>query len=290
MSTPRTAPYGTATDDSGSLTDGTIGNNAWLQGLLDLVDTRWSRTTTTSTGTQTVINPSDADVLLCNNASDLTIRSITAPSATATTGVVPLRRLIVASIGAGNVFLNHQDTTGTTAANRLINFATSGSTPLAAGVGVAMYLYDTNASRWRLVSHEQGAWITPAFSAGDFTGNGSLTVTVASGDVGQMKYRLSGRSLRVAFRLVTVSTGGTASDQIRIGNGQWGGYTIASTDSRSVVKVKDATNADAFGQAVAGTLVDSTRIVLLKDAAGGNWSNAATDTTNAIGEVEFEVT
>src|ERR1051326_9163470 len=175
MAITRTAPYGTVTDDSGAGTDGTIANNAWLQGLLDLLDGRWSRTTTTSTGTQTVINPSEADLLICNNASDLTIRSITAPASPAK----PAKRLTIISTGAGNVFLNHQDTTSTTAANRLINgySVAAGGTPLKAGVGTATYVYDDNASRWRLVAHDQGGPISFTFAWNGTTGNGTAGTT-----------------------------------------------------------------------------------------------------------------
>jgi hypothetical protein len=193
MSITRTAPFGTVLDDTGGGTDGTVINNVWVQGLLDLLDARWSRATTTLTGTQTVINPSEADLLICNNATDLTIRSITAPSSPAK----PAKKLVIVSTGAGNVFLSNQDTTGTTAANRMINMITSGLTPLAAGTGIAIMVYDDNASRWRLVAHYQGAPIGCTLSDGS---TGALALTQAA------RYLAAGRQIFVEFDLTYPAT------------------------------------------------------------------------------------
>lgn len=214
MSITRTPPYGVLTDDSGDDASGTIFNDAWLQGLLNLLDARWSRSTVTSTGTQTTVNPSEADLLILNNATDLTIRSITAPSP-----AKPGKRLVIISTGAGHVFLNHQDTSGTTAANRLINYATSGATPLAAGVGCAVYVYDdtanANTGRWRLILHEQGDYITPTYASGDFTASAG-TWTVDSGDRTTHAYYLSGRRLHYVFEALTTTTSAGMGSELRV--------------------------------------------------------------------------
>jgi hypothetical protein len=202
MSIDRSAPYGTLSDDSGSGLDGTVFNNAWWQGVLDRFDARWSRATVASVGTQTVINPTEADLLLCNNATDLTIRSITAPSSPAKPGKV----LAIRSIGAGHVFLNHEDTSGTTAAYRMHNFTTSGATPLALSAGMAVYQYDDNASRWVLRGHEQGspiAW-TPADASG-----ASLALTV-TGAV----YYLRGRSVTVSLDVTYPATANASAAKL----------------------------------------------------------------------------
>ena len=57
--------------------------------------------------------------------------------------------------------------------------------------------------------HEQGAWITPTFSAGDYDGGGgAMTWTVESGDVTTCKYYLKGRTLAWALQLTGTTVGG----------------------------------------------------------------------------------
>ncbi len=157
--------------------------------------------TSTSTGTQNDFAVTDARhlILRLNNASLLTITGFTAGA----NGDI----IDVVSVGAGNVEFSPQ--TGSTAANQLINFATVGNTPLKAGFGTARYIYDGTTARWRLVKHEQGGWITPTFSAGDYTGTDGGSWTVDAGDVQECKYWLQGRILTVSLRVVTTSVGGT---------------------------------------------------------------------------------
>lgn len=166
--------------------------------------------TTTSTGTindfATSSLTSNLVVLRCNNAADLTLTGFTAAT---TAG----QQLLVVSVGAGNVFLPHQNT-GSAAANRSINFATSGSTPLAAGIGVAKYVYDTTTSRWRLTVHEQGAWITRTFAAGNYTGSAGAW-TVASGNITVDAYYLHGKTMTIAESL-SGSTSTTPGTQYRV--------------------------------------------------------------------------
>jgi hypothetical protein len=217
-----------------------------------------------------------AAVIRMNNSSDATIRGLKAG--------IDGQKVTLVSIGAGHVKLSHQDTGDGTAANRLINFATSAPTPLAAGSGSAVFVYDASSSRWRLIDHEQGAWITPAFSAGDFTGSGSMTWTVSSGDVVTMTYRLSGRTLTVVFSLDTTTVGGTASFGLLIGNGQWGGFTT----------VRKCLNMTSF---YAGS-VDGVGFAYVHDASSdhielltldeSNWP-LETDGNYQYGQVTFEV-
>jgi hypothetical protein len=166
---------------------------------------KWTEATTTSTGNQDDVDFSNADLLRCDNASLLTLRGLKAGAEG--------QRLTIVSVGAGQVDLSHQDVADATAANRLINIAASSVTSLAAGAGSATYVYDSVTARWRLVAHEQGNWIAPAFSAGDFTANGAMTWTVENGDV-RVYYWLRGRSLQVSIRLSSTSVGGTLDTKL----------------------------------------------------------------------------
>jgi len=61
-----------------------------------------------------------------------------------------------------------------------------------------------------------GVWITPDFSAGDYTGSGSMTVTVASGDVAAYDYSISGKTMFISVELNTITIGGTLSNTVNI--------------------------------------------------------------------------
>ncbi len=161
-------------------------------------------TAPTTTGTETALAiPTGTGnlVLYLNNATLLTVQGIAA-------GIAD-QLLFVYSKGAGQVDFAHLHASGT-ALGKLKLFATVGLTSLAAGSGVAVFQYDAVVTQWRLVAHEQGAWITGAFSAGDFTGSGAMTWTVDAGDVLTFKYRLLGRTLTMMFNINTSTVGGTA--------------------------------------------------------------------------------
>lgn len=238
-----------------------------------------STATITTTGTQTALTipPGRGDlVIFANNASLLTLQGIAAGE----NG----QKLTIAAIGAGQVDLAHQNGNAAAAA-RLINFATSGNTPLAAGSGLAILVYDAIAARWRLVHHEQGAWITPAFSASNFAGNGSLTWTVDATDVVTNAYRLAGRMLTVTLDLSPTSTGGTANTQLIVGNGAWGGFTAAK------LMVTAGRYSDAGATTDIGSMhvsASGTQIIFQKRDTG-TWSNAASNNGTNEGIITFEV-
>lgn len=179
--------------------------------------------TTTSTGTvndfATASITSNLVVVRCNNAADLTLTGFTAAT---TAG----QQLLILSVGAGNVFLPHQNT-GSAAANRAINFATSGNTPLAAGVGLAKYVYDTTTSRWRLTVHEQGTWITRTFAAGNYTASaGTWTVASATRDA----YLLKGRSLTFSVTVTGTTSGAPVTVKVALPTAGTSAFTAAASD------------------------------------------------------------
>lgn len=232
--------------------------------------------TTTATGTQNDLSlascaTSAPCVLRANNATDLTINGFSA----LTTG----QRLTVVSVGAGNVYLAHQNSSST-ATGRLINLATSSSTPLAAGSGIADYVYDGTTQRFRLVSHEQGAWITPTFAGGDYTaatGNWS----VDSGDVTECRYWLRGRALLIDLAVSTTDVSATPATLRRaVPNG----YTIVS-GADTLVRVSDAGASSVVGLARPAV----TTIQFFSTVAGAAWSLTSSDNTTVNGYMTFEV-
>jgi len=225
--------------------------------------------TTTSTGTQNDFAlTTGATLLRCNNASLLTITGMSAG--------VDGQRVTIESVGAGQVNFTHQDT-GSSAANRQINFATSAATPLAPGSGNAVYQYDGTTQRWRLVTHNQGAWISQAYSGSDFTAAGSMTWTVDSGDLSVFKYWLKDTTLLVSVNIGVSTLGGTASAQVNIKVP--GGFSFATGSSgRAFATYNESASGTApgfgycaFNPAVSATLlrlfkIDSANFVLGTDS------------------------
>lgn len=234
---------------------------------------RWAEATTTSTGNQDNFNFSNADLLRCNNNSLLTLRGLSA-------GVAG-QRLTIVSVGGGQVDLSNENT-NSTAANRIAN-GLNGTVSLSAGVGRVDLQYDGTTQRWRVISHDQGAMITPVFSAGDYTGNGSMTWTVDSGDVQTCSYILRGRILTMHVAILTSTVGGTLNTSLR--RAIPGGY-VANEVINVPCRVLDA-GTWLTGVAAVGT--GGTVLAFLRDLTGAtNWS-AATNNTLVVAAISFKV-
>lgn len=233
----------------------------------------WTSTTITSTGTvNDLAGVTSNTFLLCNNATGLILTGFAAG--------YDGQRLLIVSMGAGAVALSHQNT-GSGAANRLINFATSNDTNLAAGKGTAEYVYDGTATRWRLVMHQQGSFIDQTFVAGDFTASAG-TWTVASGDVVTFAYTLQGRLLTVVFFVNTTTTSaGMGTDlQIKVP----GGYVVNKTAEIPIHTGDNNASAIGFGVVAAA----GTQIILRKIDTSA-WTSGVTDATYVRGTFPFEV-
>lgn len=232
--------------------------------------------TTTSTGTQNdfVLSCSTTAVicvLRVNNASDVTFTGFSALSSGS--------RLIVVAVGAGNVYLSPQSG-GSTPAYRLINVATSSTTPLAANAGRAEYVYDSTTARWRLVSHEQGAWITPTYAGTDYTASAG-TWTVGSGDVSVYRYYLTGRILNVQLELANTDVSTTpATLRLLVPNT----FTLNSISIYNLIRVSNGGAAVAVG--IAQPV--SNQIYFASTVGGAAWSASAAS-TYVQGFMSFEV-
>jgi len=208
--------------------------------------------TTTSTGTQNDFDLNGHNVLLrCNNASLLTLTGFTVNGAT------PLHGSQVTIVGI-NAQVNFSHQAGSTAANQLFNFITSGPTPIL--LGSVKYIYDGTTSRWRLVDHEQGKWISIAFAAGDFTASGSMTWTVASGDQVTRKFYIKGRCVTYNALINTSTVGGVVSTELRVA---FPGYTMVDT-MRCPCSISD-NGVQAIG--VADSVASASHIRVLKVAS-----------------------
>jgi hypothetical protein len=61
-----------------------------------------------------------------------------------------------------------------------------------------------------------GAWTTPAFNAANYTGSGSMTWTLTSGDVALNKYVVIGKTVHWHLVLTTTTVGGTPATGLRV--------------------------------------------------------------------------
>lgn len=169
------------------------------------------------------------------------------------------------------------------AGNQFANLVTSAPTPVAPGGWID---YQNDGTNWKLVGHEQGAWIAPAYAAGDFTAQGSMTWTVDAGDVNEYRYKLSGRTLAVAFTLRLTSVGGTLNKALYIKVP--GGFSIAQLATAGMMYNDNAGSTYLFAASYADPAL-ATQIQLYVSGFGTtNWS-ASTNLTHVYGNIPIEV-
>lgn len=127
-------------------------------------------------------------------------------------------------------------------------------------------------------------WTTPTFDAANFTGGGSQTWTVASGDITTFAYTIFGKTMTVSFFIATTTVGGTpnAALQIKI-------PASKTSTKRIFANIKTYNNA-VEQTGVAEVLAGNTQIFLYTNTyfSGTNWS-ASTDNTWVVGSITFQI-
>ena len=275
------------TDDDGTGTSGTGLDNAWKTQLYDQIDAADTAAIAAAATAAAALYPA-----LPGSTAPTTTGNITAEPIPTGTGVLStfhnnatlktIQGMVAGthgqlwfhySKGAGQVDFAHLHASGT-ALGKCRNFATSAPTSMAAGVGVTLYQYDDGVlsgvtAHWRLVSHEQGAWITPTFAAGDYTA-ATGTWTVGAGDVSTDRYWLRGRTVTHNLRVLTTDVSATPATLIRAIPG---GFTALGT-STQLARVSNA------GAAIAVGLVVPTGATLTYYATvgAGAWAIATANT------------
>lgn len=236
--------------------------------------------TITTTGVSTSIQLlSRVTDLVCNNASLLTLQSILP--------LVGTGDILYISSKNAQVDIPHLSGSGT-AGYKFSNFATVGITSLAAGSGTTIYIYEgpVGSGFWRLITHQQGAWITPAYSSGDYAAQSAMTWGVGSGDVVDFRFKLEGKKLIIKWTLVATTVGGTPASYLTftVPNG----YTGIG-EAHNVHTYKDNASAYGIGQVYFKASVSATLIRLYLAGFGSATWAAATNATETYGQVEIEV-
>ena len=124
------------------------------------------------------------------------------------------------------------------------------------------------------------AWTTPSFSAANFTASGSMTWTVAVGDVALNKYIIVGKTMHWHLVLVTTTGGGTPSTGLRVALP--GGVTLVG-GSRGVAWHLD-NGTEGFG----GYVMNASYVEFFKPSSGTNWT-ASTNNTAIYASLTFEI-
>lgn len=126
------------------------------------------------------------------------------------------------------------------------------------------------------------AWTTPAFSAGDFTADGSMTWTVAAGDIITYAYLESGRKMLFSFMLDTTTLGGTPNSAlyIKIPN--------SKTSTKRILGTCSVYPAGSWQYGHCEVLAGGTKVGVYRDLAGTNWTVSGSDNVYIRGIIEFE--
>jgi hypothetical protein len=236
----------------------------------------WSYVSSTVTGTQNnyALGFTGDGIINWSGASDATFTGFAA----GTTG----QHVTVKNTGSKVAYFTH-NSGSSSAGNKLFNLVTSGITPVAPG-GFITYFYDE--TQWQIVDHEQGAWITIPFVAGDWICSGSMTITMDAGDVLTDAYLIQGKTFHYSFFYNGFTLGGTAHQQVRrlVPNNYT--FTVSGTGSGGPLRVYDnGTYRIGFGFVYTST--DTTHMIFtIYDL-----SNFALSTNNSglFGFLEFEI-
>lgn len=248
-------------DDDGSGTTGTIINNAELQKIYDNVDAflptggLYAYLVNSQTGTFHNWAPAgwtNKQHVLIHwfGGADTTITGI---AGGASGQIVTIKNM------GGSVLSFPNQSASSTVYFR--NIATSAATPV--GPGGSITYVNNQAVFWHCIGHEQGAWITPPFSAAEYAGMSPITWTVAAGNVSQASYRLSGRTLQWALQLSGTTLGGTNGAGLL--RKHFGGFTNPAGSFPALIHFQ---NNAVLSVGVTATY-GATHIQFLRDTSGG---------------------
>lgn len=203
-------------------------------------------------------------LFVMSSASDLTVTGIAG-------GYAGQMIAFINNGSGGNLFFAY-NSGSSAASNVFINAVTVGATPVGAGGWI---LYFHNGTNWRLIGHNQGAWITRTFAAGNYTASaGNWTVAAAVRDA----YLVNGRSLTYSFSATGTTSGTPVSVKIALP------YTTTALENAAIYNKNPGTGAGEGGYAAtvaAGATVNCQRFNDVAYAAG---------TVHVVGEIQAMLT
>jgi len=276
----------TLIDDDGTGMTGSFWNVAQRNADWNVVDARWSTCIITTTGTVNNLNindanGNDADYVIFAGTGDLVVNGINAPSPMK--NGKPLRLI---NNGTGNVYFAHLSGAAVTT-NRIYCPASMLTALTNNGFGQCSMTYDLSGGVWRFQTYQQGASLTPAYSAAAYstlTGSGTAgTWTVSAGNRLRECYWQINRSIYWNFYYVNTTVTGTPQ-YLTIGLPYIivGGCTAVSTaDIAPVIATENGSIVSAQVQVIGASTLAFVKTI-------GNWATAA-GATNIAGQFRFEI-
>lgn len=127
-----------------------------------------------------------------------------------------------------------------------------------------------------------GVWTSPAFAAGDYTANGAMTWTVASGDVATYEYLIVNKTMTVNFAINTSTVGGTLNTTLKIA------IPASKTASKQVFNALGVL-LDNLSRVTGSCSVAASGTTINIDRTDAANFAASTDNTYAKGSITFEI-
>lgn len=125
------------------------------------------------------------------------------------------------------------------------------------------------------------AWTAVTYAAGNHTGSGTLTWTVASGDQVVYAYIVIGKTLTLSWHITTSTVAGTGTE-LRLA------VPVGFTYSRSIRTVGYYSDNGTEGVGLVSYVAADAYVRIYKSSTSSNWS-AATDTTITAGQITLEI-
>jgi len=143
--------------------------------------------------------------------------------------------------------------------------------------------YDGTTDRWRQIGVAPGAWLTMAYAAGSFTGNGSMTWGVDDADE-VVTYVQRGRALVFSFVVTASDVAGVADSTLRIALPT--GFVATVSIVEASLFYDDAGGGGANGIV---SVAASGTVLALNKINSANWTLTSGDNTSCRGQIEIQV-
>lgn len=235
-------------------------------------------------GTFTVVTTGNIDDLDFENCSIIRMENATLSTIRGLKAGYPGQEVTVMNVQPGQVNLEHENS-GSLAQNRLLNTITVGPTCLAVTgtvFGSATYKYDDITNRWRLIHHNQGAWIDIPFDAANFTADGGGTWDLSAPDQVLFAFMIVGKSIIISYQFENTTIPTPVSTILSASFASTGYNATRVMSAKVALALNSGVPTPVFVQAVL------TELKFQRDDFTTQWDSSADD-TDVLGQIIFEL-